>query len=55
MPVKEQDPVDGIIQQLTESGELEVLTRLQRLEITCRTGGMDQLMQRRGRGEGPAK
>jgi hypothetical protein len=55
MPVKEQDPADGIIQQLTESGELEVLTRLQRLEITCRIGGADQLMQRRGRGEDPAE
>ena len=56
MPVEKQDQVDVVIQQLTESGELEVLTRLQWLEITHQTGGTDQLMQRRrGRGEDPAK
>jgi hypothetical protein len=53
-PVGEQDPADGIIQQLTESGELKVLTRLQRLEITCRTGGTDQLIAKKGQRRRPS-
>jgi hypothetical protein len=48
---QEHDPTDKVLQQLIESGELDMLTRMQRLEMAHCPDGIDQLVNRRGRNE----